>query len=73
MCRLIAYLLEVSRSCGCYKVILDCSDQNVPFYEKLGFKKNVNHMANYFEAIGGAAQQQSSEAQTYTRRKQSNG
>ena len=42
--RLIAQLLAVSRSAGCYKVILDCDDQNVPFYEKLGFKKHVNHM-----------------------------
>ena len=42
--RLIAHLLAVSRALGCYKVILDCNDQNVPFYEKLGFKTHVNHM-----------------------------
>ena len=47
--RLIAHLLAVSRSCGCYKVILDCNDQNVPFYEKLGFKKHVNHMQQRFD------------------------
>ena len=42
--RLIDHLLAVSRAVGCYKVILDCNDQNVAFYEKLGFKKHVNHM-----------------------------
>ncbi len=29
---------------GCYKIILDCSDEVVSFYEKLGFRKSDNHM-----------------------------
>ncbi len=32
-----------------YKVILDCSDKNVPFYEKLNYKKVGNNMAIYKE------------------------
>ncbi|KAF5387527.1 hypothetical protein D9757_006600 [Collybiopsis confluens] len=32
---------------GCYKTILDCSDENIPFYEKCGFEKKENEMAKY--------------------------
>lgn len=31
----------------CYKIILDCSDENVGFYEKCGYKKNGNQMSLY--------------------------
>lgn len=37
-------LLEHAEKKGCYKTILDCSDDLVPFYEKLGFKKYSNAM-----------------------------
>ena len=37
--QLVRHLLEVSRREGCYKVILDCADHVVPFYEKLGFHR----------------------------------
>jgi glucosamine-phosphate N-acetyltransferase len=36
---LVERLLEESRKEGCYKVILDCADKVIPFYEKLGFHK----------------------------------
>jgi hypothetical protein len=36
LCRLIDELLRVSKERGCYKVILDCSEANQPFYEKCG-------------------------------------
>ena len=32
---------------GVYKVILDCSEKNVPFYMKLNYKKTGNNMAIY--------------------------
>lgn len=32
---------------GVYKVILDCSAKNVPFYEKINYKKTGNNMAIY--------------------------
>lgn len=35
-------LLLALQEAGCYKVILDCSEENVPFYEKCGLiKKEV--------------------------------
>ena len=36
---LVNYLLDVCRKAGCYKVILDCEDDVIPFYEKLGFRQ----------------------------------
>jgi len=32
---------------GCYKIVLECSDQLVPFYEKSGFKKSEVGMKLY--------------------------
>ncbi len=36
---MVNHLLDVCRAEGCYKVILDCEDHNIPFYEKLGFRQ----------------------------------
>lgn len=36
---LVGHLLTVCRDAGCYKVILDCDEQVIPFYEKLGFRR----------------------------------
>lgn len=36
---LIEHLLAVCRQVGCYKVILDCDEQVIPFYEKHGFSR----------------------------------
>lgn len=33
--------LEKAKELGCYKVILDCKEDIVPFYGKLGFKKDI--------------------------------
>lgn len=40
--KIILDLLELAKAKGCYKTILDCSDDVKPFYEKLGFKHNAN-------------------------------
>lgn len=40
--QIILYLLKTAKEKGCYKTILDCSDEIKPFYEKLGFKHNAN-------------------------------
>ncbi|CAB4434582.1 unnamed protein product [Rhizophagus irregularis] len=37
--RVIQALKYIGAKTGCYKVILDCSEKNVPFYEKCGFQK----------------------------------
>ncbi len=42
--RVLAALLDYAREAWCYKVILDCSDQNVAFYEKCGFEKKEVQM-----------------------------
>ena len=41
---LVSKAIEKAKELGCYKVILQCSDENVKFYEKCGlskFKYNV--------------------------------
>ncbi|KAI0646309.1 acyl-CoA N-acyltransferase [Trametes meyenii] len=45
--RIIHALTAISENSGCYKTILNCSDSNIPFYEKCGFQKKENEMAKY--------------------------
>ena len=42
--KIMKFLIEISKKRGCYKTILDCTDDVKPFYEKLGFKKVANEM-----------------------------
>ena len=42
--KIMTYLLEIAKNQGCYKTILDCTDEVKPFYEKLGFKHIANEM-----------------------------
>jgi glucosamine-phosphate N-acetyltransferase len=37
---LVSAALAFAKEKNCYKVILDCSEKNVPFYEKNGFRRN---------------------------------
>eukprot|EP01116_Phalansterium_solitarium_P017299 TRINITY_DN4223_c0_g1_i2.p1 TRINITY_DN4223_c0_g1~~TRINITY_DN4223_c0_g1_i2.p1 ORF type:complete len:172 (-),score=13.84 TRINITY_DN4223_c0_g1_i2:52-567(-) len=46
--RIIDQVLYIGQSLGCYKVILDCSENNVQFYEKCNFKRKEYQMARYF-------------------------
>lgn len=46
---MIKYLTMEAKNSGCYKVILDCSEDNVGFYKKCGFSKNEVMMANYLK------------------------
>ncbi|XP_059306050.1 glucosamine 6-phosphate N-acetyltransferase [Lycium ferocissimum] len=46
--RIVEYLADHACSMGCYKVILDCTEENRPFYEKCGFKKKEIQMVKYF-------------------------
>lgn len=51
---IIDYCVKYSRGQGCYKCILNCSLDNVKFYEKCGieyggFQKNGTHMSIYFD------------------------
>ncbi|XP_073052519.1 glucosamine 6-phosphate N-acetyltransferase-like [Primulina eburnea] len=45
--RIVDFLSDHARAMGCYKVILDCSVENIPFYEKCGFKKKEIQMVKY--------------------------
>jgi glucosamine-phosphate N-acetyltransferase len=40
-------LKDIAAQCGCYKVILDCAEHNVKFYEKCGFLRKELQMAMY--------------------------
>jgi GNAT superfamily N-acetyltransferase len=42
--QLIDFAKQYGKNNYCYKVILGCSDKNVLFYEKCGFKKSDNLM-----------------------------
>ena len=44
---LIQHLVEVCHNKKCYKILLDCEPQLIPFYEKCGFKNKGNQMVNY--------------------------
>ncbi|KAG0213817.1 Glucosamine-phosphate N-acetyltransferase-like protein [Mortierella sp. GBA30] len=45
--RIIETLKVLGQQQGCYKVILDCSEKNVPFYEKCGFERKGVEMGWY--------------------------
>ena len=42
--KIMKYLLEVSKNRGCYKTILNCTDDVKQFYEKLGFKQVASEL-----------------------------
>ena len=44
---LINNLVQVCKDRKCYKILLDCSDELINFYEKCGFKNNGNQMTIY--------------------------
>ncbi|GMI84778.1 glucosamine-6-phosphate N-acetyltransferase 1, glucose-6-phosphate acetyltransferase 1 [Hibiscus trionum] len=46
--KVVEFLADHARSMGCYKVILNCSDENKVFYEKCGFKQKEIQMVKYF-------------------------
>ncbi|ODV58666.1 glucosamine 6-phosphate N-acetyltransferase [Ascoidea rubescens DSM 1968] len=46
---LINYLTDIAQKNNCYKVILDCSQENIKFYEKCGYNKDCFSMAYRFK------------------------
>ena len=42
--KIMKYLLELAKNRGCYKTILDCTDDVIPFYEQLGFEHIANEL-----------------------------
>ncbi|KAL7421202.1 Glucosamine-phosphate N-acetyltransferase-like protein [Cryptotrichosporon argae] len=57
--KIINALEDIAVARGCYKVILDCSKDNVAFYEKCGFAQKecqmVRYLPAYVPATPGAA------------------
>lgn len=47
---LVKKLLAFARHRQCYKVIVDCSEDNVSFYEACGFKRKDVSLVRYIEA-----------------------
>jgi glucosamine-phosphate N-acetyltransferase len=45
--KLLDYLIKKSREKKCYKIILNCSEKNIGFYQKLGFDKKETQMVMY--------------------------
>jgi glucosamine-phosphate N-acetyltransferase len=41
---LISHALRFAKNAGCYKVVLDCSDANIKFYQRAGFKIHETSM-----------------------------
>ena len=42
--QIVVALLKYAEKQGCYKTILDCTDELIPFYENIGFRKHSNSM-----------------------------
>ena len=42
--KLVTSLLEIANTRNCYKTVLDCKDELIPFYERIGFKQESNQM-----------------------------
>lgn len=42
--KIVKAVLEYAQKKGCYKTILDCTDELIPFYERIGFKRYSNSM-----------------------------
>lgn len=45
---IVKYLVEYAEKMHCYKVILDCNEKNIKFYNNNGFVQKEVHMAKYF-------------------------
>lgn len=47
--KILHELQGAAKEFGCYKVILDCAEHNVPVYERAGFTKKEIQMVQYFD------------------------
>ncbi len=45
---LVNHLIEIGKKAGCYKLILDCKTDIMPFYVECGFNQVGSEMAKYF-------------------------
>ena len=47
--RIVERINEMAKARGCYKILVDCSQENIPFYEACGYKLKDAQMARYFD------------------------
>jgi glucosamine-phosphate N-acetyltransferase len=45
---MVTFLLEKAKEEGCYKTILDCTEETVGFYQKCGMLVKGTQMALYY-------------------------
>lgn len=45
---IVKHLVKMAKEKGCYKIILNCGENNIKFYEKCGFTQKEIGMAIYF-------------------------
>jgi len=45
--KMIDFLSKQAEKMGCYKILLDCSEENVPFYQKCFYQHKGAYMAKY--------------------------
>lgn len=48
--RLVSHVTQVAKEMGCVKIVLDCSNETMPFYEKLGYSYQDNCMKIFLQA-----------------------
>lgn len=46
--KLVNHCIDIAKLYNCYKIILNCSDEVKPLYEKCGFTHKTNGMSLYF-------------------------
>jgi glucosamine-phosphate N-acetyltransferase len=46
--KLLGALVNAAKEKGCYKIILDCKEANVPFYQRHNFTPKERQMVQYF-------------------------
>ena len=49
--KIIEFLTSEAERLGCYKILLDCSDKNVGFYEKCEYLRKGAYMAKYLNPV----------------------
>jgi glucosamine-phosphate N-acetyltransferase len=47
--RLVSHATQVAKDMGCVKMVLDCSEETMPFYEKLGYSYQDNCMKKFLQ------------------------
>ena len=46
--KIVSYLTNLAKENNCYKVILNCKEENCGFYQKCGYEKKEVEMVKYF-------------------------